>query len=340
MKEERYDTNLLRVIAIALVVNSHLDSLLPAKFAFFATGGMMGNALFFMLSGWGLLVSHLGRRRSFTDWYGRRILRIYPSVWVTVLLLTVPVGIYSGAVTRENVLEQMGKFFFPPFWFLQALMVYYAILFWILRAFNVRRLAIAATAIVIGYSLYYVFLLDKSTFSIEQTPFRLIFYLLVALFGLYLGTKAEQIKYAGVRDYIGLVASVTCIYLHKYLMQRGMLASYQVVQHIATFPTLYFLAKVARSPLAAFSMHSRYVGPLLTFLSGITLEIFIVNNSIDFIDGSLGGFPLNVCLLLTVNVALALLVYYLAKALRNALGTSRDAQPNVQETAEKFIAAC
>src|SRR5206468_4902650 len=98
---DRNSTNFLRVLAIILVVNSHMDNLYPPQVAFLATGGMIGNALFFMLSACGLLVSMQEHPRAFGEWYARRIIRIYPSVWVTVILLSFPIGIYSGSIKLD-----------------------------------------------------------------------------------------------------------------------------------------------------------------------------------------------------------------------------------------------
>jgi hypothetical protein len=314
MPEQRNSTNFLRVLAIALVVNSHMDLLYPKKFAFLASGGMMGNALFFMLSSWGLLLSMKAHPRAFGEWYGRRILRIYPAVWVAVVLLAFPFGIHSGWIRLDNVLDQMNKFFYPPFWFLQALMIYYFIIFFIIRNYSFKRFVLVTTPVVAFYVLYYFFWLDLTTFSIEGTPFRLIFYFLVVLWGVYLGSKSEQIHYQGLQDVFLLTLSISCIYAHKFLMQRGSFVEFQFVQHLASFPMLYYFVKVANSPFIRDTvMGGRYVGKALTFVSAMTLELFMVNNSLDFLDTKVGAFPINVIALLSLNFALALLIFYGAK---------------------------
>jgi hypothetical protein len=329
MFDDRTSTNFLRVLAIALVVNSHMDSLYPAKFAFLASGGMMGNALFFALSSWGLLLSMQKQQRAFGEWYLRRIVRIYPPVWVTVILLTFPLGMYAGRIRLDNVLDEMSKFFFPPFWFLEALMIYYALIFCIVRRFSYRRLVIASLPVVVSYALYYVFLLDLSRFSIEGTPFRLIFYFLVVLWGLYLGSQNDKLQFKGLPDVCLVALSVGCIYGHKYLMRRGLLLSYQFIEHLATFPLLYYFAKVAKSSFIRQTiMGSRYIGKALTFISGMTLEIFMVNNSLDLLDTKLGTFPLNVIILLAINFVLALLIFYSARPIIRALETGhREKRP-------------
>lgn len=317
---DRNTTNFLRVLAIGLVVNSHMDSIYPPQLSFLATGGMIGNALFFMLSACGLLLSMQSTPRTFPDWYARRIIRIYPSVWVVVVIINFPLGIYSGAFKLGSLLDEMGKFFYPPFWFLQAILLFYVIVYFIIRDFSCRRLALVSVPVIFVYALSYIMMLDLQEWSIEQTPFRLIYYLLVVLWGIYLGSESERLHFRGARDICFLILSVAVIYGHKYLMHRGVLLSLQFVQHLISFPMLYFLMKVAKSNFIRHTlMEHRYAGKVLTFVSGMTLEIFMVNNSIDSLASKVWPFPLNLIALVSINIALALLIVICARPLRKML---------------------
>ena len=52
-----------------------------------ATGGLLGNTLFFFVSGYGLQLS-LGRRLvSFWPWYLRRAWRVYVPMWIALAIL-------------------------------------------------------------------------------------------------------------------------------------------------------------------------------------------------------------------------------------------------------------
>jgi hypothetical protein len=105
-------------------------------------------------------------------------------------------------------------------------------------------------------------------------------------------------------------------------MQPGALLSFQFIQHLATFPMLYYFAKVSKSCFISQTvMGSRYIGRTFTFVSGMTLEIFMVNNSLDPLEARLGAFPWNIITLLAVNFTLALLILYSAKPIIRALET-------------------
>jgi peptidoglycan/LPS O-acetylase OafA/YrhL len=133
----RSDTAFIRAVAILLIVNSHLDLYYPIPYL--GTGGAIGNSLFFVLSSFGLLISEKKKPRQFTEWYTQRIKRIYPTIWVVVIILTLPFKLHTNALSAKDVLTFAGNFFYPSFWFLQALMIFYFIGFFIIKKYNVEK---------------------------------------------------------------------------------------------------------------------------------------------------------------------------------------------------------
>ena len=65
----------LKTLAVLLVINSHLDAYYPHSAL--ATGGALGNALFFVVSGFCLADIH----DKFDKWYFYRVLKIYPQTY-------------------------------------------------------------------------------------------------------------------------------------------------------------------------------------------------------------------------------------------------------------------
>ncbi len=316
----RNDTNFLRAVAICLIINSHMDDFYPIKFL--ATGGMIGNAMFFMLSSLGLYLSWQNKGKSdFVTWYSCRISRIYPSVWATIILVIFPYDIYFGLFRSGTFLSEMGKFFFPPFWFLQALLIYYFFIYFVLERFSHKYLLGVAISVFLFYIMYYVIFLDLTTFSIESHFFRVIFYFLIVLWGLYLGSIKEKVHFEGWRDILFLVLFVGIIYLHKFYMYRGMFPQIQFVQHLAVFPLLYYSLKFAKSDFIMTTvMNNSFWGKPINFISMITLELFIINNTIDIFVGQLNlDFPLNVILFVITNIILATIIYYCSQYLRRIL---------------------
>lgn len=94
MKDRDYSIDILKFLAVFLIINSHMDALY-VKYGILATGGAIGDVLFLFASGYTLLLSK--RELSFANWYKRRINRIYPSVFVCVLV--------AAVLTQQNTLS-------------------------------------------------------------------------------------------------------------------------------------------------------------------------------------------------------------------------------------------
>ena len=82
MKQRDISIDILKFLAALLITNSHME-LLYGDYKAFATGGAIGDVLFFFASGFTLFLGRMGR---FDNWYKRRINRIYPTVfaWAAV----------------------------------------------------------------------------------------------------------------------------------------------------------------------------------------------------------------------------------------------------------------
>lgn len=77
VKERNIAIDVLKFIAAILITNSHMG-ILYGKYNELATGGAIGDVLFFFCSGFTLFLS---RGVRFDNWYKRRINRIYPTIF-------------------------------------------------------------------------------------------------------------------------------------------------------------------------------------------------------------------------------------------------------------------
>lgn len=326
----RFDTNFLRFVGILLVINSHADLFYPI--AALATGGAIGNTLFFALSSFGLLISERKRPTEFIPWMTRRVVRIYPTLWVILVLLVIPVDYAFGRITlNEDFLRVLGWFFYPDLWFLQALIVYYIAIFFVIKNYTLRKTLLISGGFATFYLWWYVNL-DLSQFVIEDVPFKVSFYILTFIFGVYLADINERIKYQGILDYILFGVSVAVLYGHKLLMNQGMLAEFQIVQQMALFPTVFYAFKLARSPLVAWLMRVDWLARAVTFVSNITLELYIVHLALEPVVLSWElPFPINMLVFLGLSFGIAyginrLTAYLLSKAPPQFLRTPKPAE--------------
>lgn len=75
----------LKFFAALMITNSHFGELY-GNYSILATGGAIGDALFFFCSGIALSLARFDR---FDNWYKRRFFRVYPSVLATNLLAVI-----------------------------------------------------------------------------------------------------------------------------------------------------------------------------------------------------------------------------------------------------------
>lgn len=85
--------DILKFLAVILITNSHMATLYPAPFTQLATGGAIGDALFFFCSGFTISFSRGG---NFFNWYKRRINRIFPTLFAIAALSIISSGKVNG----------------------------------------------------------------------------------------------------------------------------------------------------------------------------------------------------------------------------------------------------
>ena len=323
MNEAKLGTNALRCLAILLVINSHMDILYPVPQL--STGGAIGNALFFMLSAYGITLSERRKSQTFSEYLGKRITRVYIPVWTCILFLVVPsIGWFFHQGHHEiaqatlahfglsDLLSAIGILFYPPpaFWFLDVLMLYYLVGFFLMKDYSRQRLLTAGGVTLAIYAAMYVSAGYYSILIIEQwIQFKAVFYFLVFLFGIHLAVSGYgmPVKRGGwVGNFLLLLLSLLLFYGHKLLMMKGLLLQWQFVQQVLIFPIILMLMRLFHQPDVL-----RWLGslPRLNHLLGLgaamTLELYLTHGPLrGLLAPNLPPFPLSVGIYL-----LAVLLY-------------------------------
>jgi len=309
----KQDTNFLRFIAICLILNSHMDLYYPIPHI--GTGGSIGNALFFMLSAFGLLLSEKRAPQTFSVYYTKRIKRIYPAVWVVLVLLIIPIKLVQNPTELSNILSFASRFFYPPFWFLKALMLFFLIGFVFIKNFSLKKIVTFWAVCLFLYVFIYTNYLDIDAFVVEKLPFRLLFYVMMFVFGIFLASINSKIKFAGFRDVIILLFTIGVIYSHKFLMARNLFLDLQALQHLFLFVFVFYALKISRAEMVRVRiMALPVIGTIITFISRITLEIYIVHVTISPIILRLKlPFPLNAVVFLVLAISISAMANWISK---------------------------
>lgn len=313
------DTQFVRALGILLILNSHLDQYYPIPYI--GTGGAIGNSIFFFLSAFGIYLSQQTKRRPFSEWIAGRIRRIYPSLWIVLIFLLMPLMITTGKLDVNNLTSFIGNFFNPPYWFLQTLLVYYLLSYYLLKDNQANKVILLLGTLGVIYFVTYFTCVDLTKWSVESEPFDHIHYFIVFLFGIFIAQRSKEVSYTGAYNYLVLILLLVLVYVHKYLMTKGLYSEFQFLQQTAMYPIVYYLLKIGRSPIILTKlMQSNTLSAIVNFLSNHTLEIYMIHETISKPILRLQmPFPLNIFIFIMLTFVLSAIVNKLADIMRQKI---------------------
>lgn len=293
--------DLIRFLATLIITNSHFDLLYPKSYAFLATGGALGNALFFFCSGYAL---YLSQKRSFAKYIFRRASKIYIPVWLFLI-----VSFIFGLPVKPV------SFIIPPYWFLQAILVFY-VLFFFVKKYLDKILSWCIILCVIPYITTY-FLIDHSSFIIdnENNPSLIHWYYYFAI--MLCGALCAQKKITFPNISILQASSLLCIVfiwmfclppkklIEEYPEYINLQLIYPLFLGFIVFVFYLFCSVIMRKQSTILQKSKN----LILYFSSITLEIYIVQFAIIKWCTTL-TFPLKFLLAITFIVAASSILKY------------------------------
>lgn len=320
-KPASVNTRFLSAIAAALIVNSHLEAFYPVSYL--AGDGLFGYGLFFFIAGIGLGISSMKEQRSFRDYYWRRFVRIYPTYWLFRLLFAVLDNDFADMTPASAFIA----FIFPTeTTFIGALMVDYAILYFVLRHRSleiIKKTIYAFLLPVLGLWLYKL----PEMHQLQQMSLNWLFSGLMQfqmmLFGAYLGANVGPTrKYRFGWDSVALMVLFAIYVVMRLGLQRGSVASslYPVLFALLT-AMFYFLFQVATSyELDAILKRVPPLTQLMTWIGVATLELYFVHERFKTASWlQTIVFPLNIVALWAICLPIAVFVEKQISAFRKRI---------------------
>lgn len=287
----------LKAFAILLITNSHFDGLYPPALSALATGGNIGNALFFFCSGYTLFLS---KKVSFRKWIWRRYTRIYPSIWIALIVLL----LLGKSVSPIS-------FIIPPYWFLAAILLFYLIFY-----FVAKFLAKYMEWIIVGLAIlmviaYFIIGYDSWIIDTSGTPHINWFYDfgIMLMGGIIARDKIPNTGSYKLRNFLLLAVSIILLYSIKYFSIKYLLPTLQLIYPIF----LYFIAYYFFKCSGGISEHTfkPIINKILTWLSKLTLDIYVVQMLIIKYFVGL-SFPLGFIAASVSILVLAMILHYLS----------------------------
>lgn len=295
MKQREISIDVLKFFAVLLITNSHMEPLY-GEYSQLATGGAIGDVLFFFCSGFTLF---LGQERRFDNYYKRRINRIYPTVLMWALMASV---FFRQQYNMTYIVLYGGG------WFVSCIMIYYVVLHFIRKfAFNHLKDVFYFFALL---TLVWYWLIDKPIGynMYGATYFKWCHYFLFMLLGAILGSHPTQRKIDLKIDIFKLIGCIIPFYCILIVGRKSeMVHNLQVVSLLPLLGTTYYFYKVCKSNALKSLYDSRIVGAIMKTISGLCLEVYLVQGVL-FTDRFNRFFPLNIFIVFVIILIVAYLL--------------------------------
>lgn len=309
-KDKDYSIELLKAFAAIMVLNSHMDTMY-GEYSFLATGGAIGDALFFFCSGYTLF---MGGGGSFLNWYKRRIRRIYP----TVLVMSLIGATYDMTNIHYSIVTDVGSG-----WFISCIFIYYVLLYPV-RMYMSNRLGLALLMAISVIPVWYLSLgveVNSAGNIYGATYFKWCFFFMFMLLGAICGTKSmvknqndSKINNSSLWNGVGLLGSLALFYVIYILTQTPEREAIQLLSLVPLTGICYFSWLFCNTSSMIKLANSRYVGSTILFVGGLCLEIYLVQGLV-FTTSLNHWFPLNIPIIMIGVIIGAYVVRCLSRAL-------------------------
>lgn len=264
----------MRVVATVLITNTHLGGIWPIPQL--AVGGLIGDLLFFVVSGFCLVNS---AENGFFKYMQKRILRIYPTIiLVTLVYFFVGRTTISGWVGREGVL---GRFIYPTsFHFVESIVLLYICLYPCIR-FNYMKKHIPAvmTVVLIGFLIAYI-LTDRTVKLDEATHFLIKFLFFEAmLFGVHTRQNMDKMMNP-ILNWVMFLGSVVVYFVSKMFISEKNFCDLQILIFFAIFCVGATAIRAFASIEYLCAKLPKGVKKIIKFVAELTLEIYVVQTTL------------------------------------------------------------
>lgn len=299
----------LRFIATCLITNTHYNDVYPIEAL--AVGGLLGDALFFIVSGF---VLARPTKQSFLPWYGKRIVRIYPTIIAGVLFY-----LLTGYQTLGDF-NWFEAFVFPTFFvFTAAIILLYIPFYFVNKVESKKTFLLICAGWALFWLLTYIFILDKSTYEMNNTwnPMIAFPYFACMLFGAYLhkfGIKRRrgaQVVVCGAGSIVFLA-----LYFVATKMVRGDVNLYpvQIIVQITLLIGIALFVYMAYFLENWFKKWPVWLLTAINYVATLTLEIYVIQKPIIKVLAGI-VFPINWLLITAAIIVSAVILRIIINAI-------------------------
>lgn len=308
-----------KFLAVLLVFNSHMDGVYPINAL--ATGGALGNCLFFLISGY--TWSNL-KEDSFLKWFFKKANRIWlPTVFTNIIFILL---YYNNEFT---FLEMFKIFIYPnKSWFCGAILLYSVIYYYFVKNDSYNRNKIFLWILVSIYVIWYIFFIDKTSFCIESFSIynicRIVFYAICMLMG-YVYKKNESKMKISQQSLI-FIGSITFvfIYMSKFLMNKyEFLLKFQFMNQIVTLICIITIFRILQ--LNEGKYKNTAIMKSIKWIANYSWEIYLTQTLVIPVFEDM-FFPINFVIIIVITTLASIILKKLCMSLEKGKEVINEAK--------------
>ena len=297
VKKRNVAIDFVKVIATLLVLNSHMG-ICYGEYSALATGGGLGDALFFFVSGFTLF---LGKKINFIDWYKRRLGRIFPTVIAVALVSCL---IFSN---QESFVQVMSA---EKYWFLQCILICYILMYPIVRYDLNLKVVLPISVAIFTLAYFFIYQFDGQLFYGVNNTFRWLVYFSIMLLGGVICNNSKRIQ-ENKFSILWMFLCVVAWYGVNYIAKGSWL---QLVSVIPLAGFCVFVYQLGRLPLIEKCFLNKVFGNILYIIGNLCLESYLIQKLI-FTDVLNHWFPLNIPIIMIAVLLAAYILHMLSETI-------------------------
>lgn len=303
---------LMRALAAIVITNAHYTGVYPTDLI--ANGGLLGDVLFFTVSGF-CLANTNGK---FGKWYLKRFVRVYIPSWLMTIIYMV-----LGAYVATGAKDIVDFFIWPTHWhFVASIIILYVPLFFVSKYIEMNRQNYwrMALGLFVLQMVLYLTVYDISYYHIDKVREPMIEFLFFQsmLLGLHFRWRCnneDALSDTISKKRIGGGILLLAIYFVSKLIfvKYEAVSAYQILNQFVLWMLLYVLFQLfmgLETKLKSIECSKSWL--CVKFIADRTLEIYLVQYVIlDHLK--IGPFPLNWFLLTTTILCSAVCLRWLSQ---------------------------
>lgn len=311
---------LVQIISAFLIVNYHTSKLAIPVLNNLAKFGFVFNTVFVFLSGFLLSKSFSKNNISFRDFMYKRINRIYPSLHIALLLITILYFLTNKPVDFISVLYSAsglhyfftsgGSFGGGHLWFISVILLCYLVFiptYKILKHYPYQFILVIIGVFILLALFTYGSLNGIYNRVSNEIIFRFFYHYIVFSLAIFWG--AQNIN-SNTEILIGKKYIVLfCIFFPLYIFFHGNRSLSVFAIGTAFIAAISFIALV----LMAYPFINKHISSIMIF-SPITYELYLIHYSvIDIVNNYYHGKFISYLIVFITSVILAFLIFHLSK---------------------------